>query len=335
MSGRTRGKTAGKPPISAHPAFPAIVALWFAALLGIGTMVLPTVLLERASEASGLASVFVAAQAPLGMTARIAIGLAAGVIGFTAGLAIAGRVVAAHAGDERAEANAEAMKPHRGPISAREEFGPDGIDHETAEEQSSPVFAESDAEVSTFEQNPESDREVAEPCDESRLSTEVSEEPASSHQGPVGIADDDFEDWSEPVESPIDFAAVDEDVASGKPARVDHAVQPGTGPHPVESELSIVELVDRFARALQQHRDSVQVDERQTPVSRDPAWGASRHDGNPAKSEGEGYSSLLALRKPSAGPREADRHAPVSSRRSAESALRDALAKLERMSGAA
>ena len=28
---------AAKPPISLHPAFPAIVALWFAALLGIGT----------------------------------------------------------------------------------------------------------------------------------------------------------------------------------------------------------------------------------------------------------------------------------------------------------
>ena len=35
-----------KAPISTHPAFPAIVALWFAALLGLGSLVLPAVLLE-------------------------------------------------------------------------------------------------------------------------------------------------------------------------------------------------------------------------------------------------------------------------------------------------
>ena len=36
-----------KPPISTHPAFPAITALWFAALLGFGSLVLPIALLER------------------------------------------------------------------------------------------------------------------------------------------------------------------------------------------------------------------------------------------------------------------------------------------------
>ena len=44
------------PPLSLHPAFPAIVALWFAALLGLGSLVLPAVLLEKAVSASGLAS---------------------------------------------------------------------------------------------------------------------------------------------------------------------------------------------------------------------------------------------------------------------------------------
>ena len=36
-----------KAPISAHPLFPAIVALWFAALLGVGSLVLPVVLFEK------------------------------------------------------------------------------------------------------------------------------------------------------------------------------------------------------------------------------------------------------------------------------------------------
>ena len=35
MSDRSKGKTANQPPVSAHPAFPVIVALWFAALFGI------------------------------------------------------------------------------------------------------------------------------------------------------------------------------------------------------------------------------------------------------------------------------------------------------------
>ena len=34
-----------KAPISTHPAFPAIVALWFAALLGLGSLVLPVALI--------------------------------------------------------------------------------------------------------------------------------------------------------------------------------------------------------------------------------------------------------------------------------------------------
>ena len=30
----------GKPPVNAHPAFPAVVALWFAALLGTGSLIM-------------------------------------------------------------------------------------------------------------------------------------------------------------------------------------------------------------------------------------------------------------------------------------------------------
>ncbi len=42
-----------KAPISSHPAFPAIVALWFAALLGLGTLILPVGLLERLAASRG------------------------------------------------------------------------------------------------------------------------------------------------------------------------------------------------------------------------------------------------------------------------------------------
>ena len=65
-----------KPPLSLHPAFPAIVALWFAALLGLGSLVLPAVLLERMVVATGVASIVPAAAPPLGITARGIIALA-------------------------------------------------------------------------------------------------------------------------------------------------------------------------------------------------------------------------------------------------------------------
>lgn len=47
-----------KAPISAHPAFPWLVGLWFAALFGLGTMVLPSSMLDKATRATGLSAVF-------------------------------------------------------------------------------------------------------------------------------------------------------------------------------------------------------------------------------------------------------------------------------------
>lgn len=127
----SKGRT--KAPISSHPVFPAIVALWFAALLGLGSMVLPVVLLEKAVTATGLAAVLPAAQPPLGVTALILIALAAAAIGAIAGLSIARKVAAAQAapaprrrraGAEEAEAEPAAKRP----ISARDELGMDGLD---------------------------------------------------------------------------------------------------------------------------------------------------------------------------------------------------------------
>ncbi|MEL1251991.1 hypothetical protein [Aurantiacibacter gilvus] len=66
---RPKGSGA-KPPITASPAFRWVVAIWFAALLGVGSLVVPVVLLERASLASGLASILPQAAPPLGFTAR-------------------------------------------------------------------------------------------------------------------------------------------------------------------------------------------------------------------------------------------------------------------------
>ena len=69
-------RDAAKPPISLHPAFPAVVALWFAALLGLGSMVLPVALIDRVVAISGFSTLVPAAQPPLGFMARGLIALA-------------------------------------------------------------------------------------------------------------------------------------------------------------------------------------------------------------------------------------------------------------------
>ena len=76
----------GGQPIIRHPLFPAIVALWFGALLGVGSLALRPALLEALVLATGIDAVLPAAGPPLGITARLllasALGLAGGAVGF-------------------------------------------------------------------------------------------------------------------------------------------------------------------------------------------------------------------------------------------------------------
>lgn len=115
-----------KAPVSTHPAFPFIVALWFAALLGIGSLVVPVVLIERLSAASGLAGFFPAAAPPLGFTARALIALACTLGGGLLGLVIARKVAAAHRAS--APSRASILATARPPISAHAELGAQGLD---------------------------------------------------------------------------------------------------------------------------------------------------------------------------------------------------------------
>lgn len=73
-------------PITRHPLFPAIVALWVATLLGVGSLLLRTSLVESAVVASHLDSLIPAAAPPLGTTARLMLAgllsLPGGVIGW-------------------------------------------------------------------------------------------------------------------------------------------------------------------------------------------------------------------------------------------------------------
>ena len=91
---KAKSKAGNQKPISSHRLFPAVVALWFAALFGVGSLVLPAALIESLSVSSGLASVVPAAQPPLGMTAKALIALLAAGFGIILGIVIARKIAA-------------------------------------------------------------------------------------------------------------------------------------------------------------------------------------------------------------------------------------------------
>lgn len=117
-----------KAPISTHPAFPAIVALWFAALLGLGSLVLPVGLIERLVTVTGIASAIPAAEPPLGFAARAGIALGASIAGALVGLLLARKVTAASAPEPKARSFAVISQRECRPISAHDELGEEGLD---------------------------------------------------------------------------------------------------------------------------------------------------------------------------------------------------------------
>lgn len=128
-----------KAPISSHPAFPAIVALWFAALLGVGSLIVPAVLFEHLFAVTGLSGIFAATKAPLGFTAKLVIAVAGSIIGAVTGLLLARKVAAGQA-TPTAEAFGEYNYPgSKPPISAHEELGAESLDQPVAEDEAGPT----------------------------------------------------------------------------------------------------------------------------------------------------------------------------------------------------
>lgn len=79
-------------PISRHPLFPAIVALWFAALFGLGSIIVSPALIEHIVLSTGIAKLVPMAAPPLGTTARILFALGLTGLGGLIGLVAARRV---------------------------------------------------------------------------------------------------------------------------------------------------------------------------------------------------------------------------------------------------
>ena len=89
---QNRNGANSKVPISSHPLFPAIVALWFGALFGLGSLAVRVSLIESMIIATHVDVVVPMAAPPLGMTARILIALFMGMIGIATGAFLARRI---------------------------------------------------------------------------------------------------------------------------------------------------------------------------------------------------------------------------------------------------
>ncbi len=140
MAKQTR-KPVKSPPVTSHPLFPAVVALWFGALFGLGSLAVRPTLLENLVLKSHIDLIIPATAPPLGVTARILIALLLAALGAIIGIALARRIARPkiaepierkrsakdlHASAVRYRArDAHPDAPARAPISAHEELGQD------------------------------------------------------------------------------------------------------------------------------------------------------------------------------------------------------------------
>lgn len=281
----TGAGAASRRPVRSHPVFPALVALWFAALLGIGSFVLPTALLESVVSAARLPDIMPAAAAPHGQTARIMLSLGAACVGGAFGMVLAMLMTRLGAGKTPSAGEAQYF------ISAHEELGEDGFD-------TLPGNAEPETEDAGFDDikatEPESlaDEPLAEPV--------LPETPVHAEQAPR--------------EAVID-------ARPRQPSAADMLMAKPLG------EMGMVELVERFALSLQHHCPP--------QVSAHPTAPSGRV-------ATEVFPANFMENDP---PRPFERPRIVTNAEVAasvddnpaetERALRDALEKLQRMSGAA
>ncbi len=127
-------------PISSNPLFPAVVALWFGALFGLGSLAVRPALLEQLVLNSHIDLVIPAAAPPLGLTARILLALVMAGLGVVLGIILTRRLNRPTEEQHERKRGARDLQgqaprlrprdahpdaPARRPISAHEELGLD------------------------------------------------------------------------------------------------------------------------------------------------------------------------------------------------------------------
>lgn len=136
-------------PITEHPAFAPLVAMWFAALCGLGVAVLPAGLIERA-----LTGIGGGALVPLTFASRVGLSVGAALLGALVGLAIARRLALRSHPDprplfEEAEAvadEADLVARVRRPLRVREELAEGLQDDDANNDAAHPDLAVGDGE---------------------------------------------------------------------------------------------------------------------------------------------------------------------------------------------
>ena len=89
---KQKQKPANSKPITSNPLFPAVVALWFGALFGLGSLAVRPSLIEELVLSSRIDLIVPAAAPPLGVTARIILALMLAAVGAVIGLVFARRL---------------------------------------------------------------------------------------------------------------------------------------------------------------------------------------------------------------------------------------------------
>lgn len=295
MAATYNGTTASKPPVSRHPAFPAIVALWFAALLGVGSLVLPVTLLESLVVATGLPTILPAAEPPLGISARILIALVGGGLGAIIGLWLARKVATAQNAAPVREPRAPAsLRQGKRPISAREELGAESFDEPVDDLPSATAFGRRRRFLATGQSSPGvplGQVSFPDAGTEIVLSADMREEPVSAANEALDLAA--FADTAHVAESSSSTAPTDDfeaepartfDAAPATPrvelaaelaakaGNVTEADSSDAADHRADQgplhDLSLAELVDRFALALQRAAERT---ETESPAAEMPA----------------------------------------------------------------
>lgn len=315
-----------------HPLFPAIVAVWFGALFGLGVLAVRTALLEAAVLSLGIDSLIPAAAPPLGATARtlLAFGfaLAGAAIGGTIGLSMArsrpdavARRTEAAAAKAAAKAEAEAAR-----IEAAE--APALAEPETEAAEARAYFDISQLDL-------DEDLRI-EPQPEPEIEILAGDAPLAEPELKSARA---FERPLDPVSFPLPESFPVPGGAAA--ARLTAASL---------DSLSHLELIERLALSLQKRREEAGAEQKEAapqtidvaatifPAPSVPSYYPPVSD---AAAE-RGYASLLGLSRPPIAEEEGTSiarfpepggHRPNSA--ATERALRDALATLQRMSGAA
>lgn len=332
----------GNAPVTWHPLFPAMLAVWFGALFGLGILAIRAGLLEAAVLSLGLDSVIPAAAPPLGTTARILLAFGFALLGGTIGAAI-GLLMARSRPDNLAR-RAEAAAARQAAREAAREI-------KAAEAETLPAQPV----AGTGEMPGFIDISRLDLDDELRIEPEIQADLAPEIEIP---------------EIEIISAEAPEPETELKPARAfERPLDPVSFPLPESfpvpggaaaarltsaslDSLSHLELIERLALSLQKRREEAAApaeEEFGEPLSADasPAAAPARSTPSyyPPVSEAaaeRGYASLRGLSRPPVQDEEADTSiarfpepGPRPSSEATERALRDALATLQRMSGAA